>query len=111
MREMSDQIPEIGVRELSSRLKTDDRLLILDVREQPEWDICHIEGALHLPMRTVELELNQVPDTARVAVLCHHGMRSAMVTRLLLSRGYDAVNVSGGIDAWSRAIDENVARY
>lgn len=108
---MSDQIPEIAVHELSTRLQTDERLLLLDVREPAEWNICHIEGALHLPMRRVELELDQIPDRARVAVLCHHGMRSAMVTQLLLSRGYDAVNVSGGIDAWARLIDPTVLRY
>jgi rhodanese-related sulfurtransferase len=44
--------------------------------------------------------------------MCHHGGRSAKVTTFLNANGYaNAVNLDGGIDAWSTAIDPSVTRY
>jgi rhodanese-related sulfurtransferase len=111
-RGMANQIPEIDVHELDKRLrKGDGRLILLDVRETSEWEFCHIRGAQHIPMKQVTHRLDELPQNARIAVLCHHGVRSAMVTDLLVRKGYDAANVRGGIDRWSMQVDPDVPRY
>jgi rhodanese-related sulfurtransferase len=45
-------------------------------------------------------------------VICHHGMRSMQVARFLAANGFDRlINLSGGVDAWSRLVDQRVPSY
>ena len=76
---------------------------ILDVRESDEWAEGHVRGSLHVPMQAVPERLGELPRDRQLAVLCAVGGRSAHVTAWLLSQGYDAVNVAGGIEAWAAA--------
>ncbi len=102
---------EISPIELHALLGGDDPPLILDVREPWETQICAIPGALHIPLQSLPQRLGEVPTDRVVAVLCHHGMRSAMATDFLAREGVNAVNVSGGIDGWARAVELGMARY
>jgi rhodanese-related sulfurtransferase len=83
--------------------------VLLDVREQDEWDRGHAPTAILLPMSTLPNGLDSVPTGQRVLVVCHAGSRSARVTKALLESGYDAVNVAGGMLAWSDAGGDVVA--
>jgi rhodanese-related sulfurtransferase len=71
--------------------------LILDVREQYEWNQVHIPEALHIPMNEVPARLGDLPHDRRIAVLCAHGSRSYGVAHYLREQGFDAWNVTGGI--------------
>jgi rhodanese-related sulfurtransferase len=73
---------------------------VLDVREPDEWQAGHIEGALHVPMGVVPNRLEELPDNARLVVVCRSGGRSARVTAFLRNQGLDAVNLDGGMSAW-----------
>lgn len=85
---------------------------VLDVREPHEVAICAIEPSLSIPMQQVPERLAELPEDQSLVVLCHHGGRSAMVTRFLQERGFaNARNLAGGIDAWAREIDPDMARY
>jgi len=54
----------------------------------------------------------ELPRDRDIVVLCHHGMRSAMVAEYLRSAGFDRViNLTGGIDRWSVTVDRSVSRY
>lgn len=77
--------------------------LLLDVREQEEWDAGHAPVAVHVPMHEVPGRLDELPADRPVDVVCHLGGRSAQVTAFLLQRGVQARNVEGGMDAWERA--------
>ncbi|GEB50702.1 MULTISPECIES: rhodanese-like domain-containing protein [Streptomyces] len=81
--------------------------LLLDVREQDEWDAGHAEGALHIPMSEFVGRLGELTerldDGERVYVVCRVGGRSAQVAAYLLQQGIDAVNVDGGMLAWEQA--------
>lgn len=105
-------IPQITARDLFERLKRGDDLDLIDVREQYEWDIAHIDGARLLPLEHVPTSLNTI-DTARdVVLLCKSGGRSAAAVSHLQTVGYRKVwNLRGGIDAWSEEVDANVPRY
>ena len=77
--------------------------VILDVREPDEWSAGHIDGALHVPMGAVPDHLEELPDDARLVVVCRSGGRSARVTAYLRNEGLDAVNLGGGMNAWASA--------
>src|SRR5438874_404677 len=81
----------------------DNGTFFLDVREQNEWDIEHIPGALHIPQGRVKAEVEQaLPDKgAPIVVYCRSGRRSANAAQTLEALGYSGVrNLEGGIVAW-----------
>jgi rhodanese-related sulfurtransferase len=61
----------------------------------------HAPGARHIPLRELVGRLGEVPQDRTVHVICKVGSRSGQATRFLLARGIDAVNVDGGMLAWS----------
>ena len=82
------------------------------MREPVELAAAAIEGAAFIPMREVPGRLAELDPEREIVVFCHHGVRSAMVVEFLRRQGFArAVNLSGGIDAWSREVDAGVPRY
>ncbi len=112
--------PEITVNEFGEKLKSDEKFILLDVRELEELECAKItDSRLEvLPMSRLASEgVNALPESVRsqdvpVYILCHHGNRSMQVTGWLAQRGYKNVfNVSGGIDEYARRIDSSVGFY
>lgn len=112
--------PEITVTQLGEKLKTEEKFILLDVRELPELDQAKIEdNRLEVtPLSRLASEgpgvLSEAVRSQEVPVyiLCHHGNRSAQVTVWLAQQGYKNVfNVSGGIDAYARQVDQTVGFY
>ena len=103
---------DIDVQDLSE-MRADRRAhIVLDIREPDEVAICVLADSVVVPMQQVPEALESLPRDAPLVVLCHHGMRSAMVTNYLRGNGFDnAWNLKGGIDAWARMIDPDMARY
>jgi rhodanese-related sulfurtransferase len=98
--------------ELKSRLDRGDNLVLIDVREPQEWAFNRIEGARHIPLRTLPQRVPDLDPASEIVVYCHHGMRSAQAAGYLAGQGFESVhNLEGGIDAWSAAVDGNVPRY
>jgi rhodanese-related sulfurtransferase len=77
--------------------------VFLDVREPHEWEAGHIEGAPHIPLADVSARYGEIPPDTEVVVVCRRGGRSARVVSWLVRNGYDVVNLSGGMGAWSDA--------
>ena len=75
--------------------------LLVDVREQSEWDAGHIEGAVHIPMAQLPDRLSELDKKVMTIVVCRSGNRSGKVAAWLINRGYDALNMTGGMLAWS----------
>ena len=74
---------------------------MLDVRETDEWAAGHAPTARHLPMSELTARLDELPDDDPLYVVCRSGGRSARVVAYLAGQGYPAVNVDGGMQAWS----------
>ncbi|MDO5103182.1 MAG: rhodanese-like domain-containing protein [Lautropia sp.] len=94
---------------------TDCHPILLDVREEWEYELGHLPGSVLLPLGQLsadELEtLDLQPDQPIVAI-CHHGVRSRMAMQLLAHYGYTKVyDLIGGTDAWSVEIDPTLRRY
>lgn len=103
---------EISVTELAKKHKAGEDFLLLDVREPDELAIASIPWAIAIPMGDVPVRLEELPNDKPIAVLCHGGTRSGRVTKFLNENGYpDAVNVAGGIRAWSTDVDPTVPSY
>lgn len=102
---MVQQVPSVPAADVAGDA------VLLDVREQDEWDAGHVAGALHVPMGEVVGrlgEIDSVADGRRLHVVCRSGGRSAQVAQYLLGNGRDAVNVDGGMHAWEAAAREMV---
>jgi rhodanese-related sulfurtransferase len=77
---------------------------VLDVREDDEWAAGHAPTAVHVPMADVPARLDELPDDKPIVVTCRGGGRSSRVVAWLQSQGInDAVNLDGGMKAWSAA--------
>jgi rhodanese-related sulfurtransferase len=86
--------------------------VFLDVREPFEHAAASIGGAVLIPMREIPGRTAELDREKEIVVFCHHGSRSAMVVDFLRRQGFaGAINMSGGIDAWSLVVDPSVPRY
>ena len=89
-----------------------DGAVMVDVREQWEYDQGHIEGSIHIPLQTLPARIADVPQDRPVVINCHHGGRSMQAVQFLRAQGRDNVtNLEGGLDRWSLDIDPSIARY
>ena len=93
-------VPTIGVTELSGMLN--EGAVVLDTREQEEFDISHIRHARHVGYIWFDMrKVYDVPKTATVVVYCAIGNRSERIGEKLLKAGYQQVsNLFGGIYEW-----------
>jgi rhodanese-related sulfurtransferase len=78
----------------------DRSAVLLDVREDDEWQRGHAAGAQHIPMGEVPARLNEIDPDAKLYVVCHAGGRSLRVAHYLARNGFVPVNVNGGMLAW-----------
>lgn len=105
-------IPEISPQELQSRLQQGADVVILDVREPWELELCSVAGAIAIPMNEIPRRLGELDRHRPIAVMCHHGGRSLQVAHFLVQQGFPSVsNLSGGIDAWREQIDPSMRPY
>ncbi len=82
------------------------KAVIVDVRENDEWNAGHIEGAIHIPLAQVETRLSELAQykDSPVILQCRSGKRSAKATTTLINAGFtQAYNLTGGILAWGGA--------
>ncbi|MDF7666464.1 rhodanese-like domain-containing protein [Orbaceae bacterium ESL0727] len=111
---MTAEIKAITPKMLAERIRQQDKLFLLDVREANEVAICTLPGAVHIPMNLIPLYLDQIPDDVDIVIYCHHGMRSLSVANYLVDNGFeqdDLYNLTGGIDAWALEVDPAMLRY
>jgi len=103
---------EILPAEVKARLDGGENLILVDVREPWEFEICRIQGAKLVPLGSLAASLNALPDGDEVICYCHHGMRSLDAAAWLRFQGFErARSLAGGIERWSREIDPAVPRY
>jgi adenylyltransferase/sulfurtransferase len=83
----------------------------LDVREQWEYDLARLPGAILIPLGQLADRVGELDPARPVAAYCHHGSRSLFALRFLQGAGFtDLAHLAGGIDAYSR-LDASIPRY
>jgi molybdopterin/thiamine biosynthesis adenylyltransferase/rhodanese-related sulfurtransferase len=104
LRQVRSEISEIDATHARERIESGEPVVV-DVREQDEWDEGHIPGAVHIPRGHLESRIERLaPDTGRpVVVYCSAGNRSAFAAKTLTDLGYeDVVSLAGGFTDWKR---------
>jgi rhodanese-related sulfurtransferase len=105
-------VKEISATQLKALLDDGDKPILLDVREAWECGICSIDGTIVIPMNDIPSRQNELDKETPIVTICHHGMRSQNVAFFLEQNGFNHItNLVGGIDAWARTIDSDMATY
>ncbi len=104
---------EISVQELKKIVDQKPKdFYLLDVREQFEWDIANIDGAVLKPLSSLKDHYQDIPKDKKIFVHCKLGGRSRQAIEFLKTKGYqNLTNIKGGIDAWAQDIDPKITRY
>ena len=85
---------------------------LLDVRENWEFETCHIAGSTLMPMQTIPARIDDLDEDAQIVCICHHGARSLQVAAFLEHHGFGKVsNLTGGIHAWAVQVDPAMPKY
>ncbi|WP_422394995.1 rhodanese-like domain-containing protein [Nocardia vulneris] len=106
----SPHVPSVPVDALPSEFDraaptTPDptRAILLDVREEDEWQLGHAPGAIHIPMVDVPARVDELEFDVDLYVICRQGGRSLQVVEYLTHIGFEAIQVRGGMVAWQQA--------
>ena len=104
-------VAEITPTEFVARRQRGESLTLLDVREDWELGVASVPDVVHIPMGDVADRLGELDRGREVVVLCRSGRRSLQVANFLQQNGFQAVNLAGGILAWSRELDATIPAY
>jgi len=86
--------------------------LLLDVREEWEYEYCHIAGSVLIPMGQVPAHLEELDKAREIVVICHHGIRSRHIGMYLEHTGFNnVINLEGGVEQWATDVDPTMRRY
>lgn len=102
----------ISVEDLKARLDQGESLVLLDVRNPPEWNLCRLPGATLIPLPELARRYGELDPSQEIVVHCHHGIRSQHAILFLQQHGFTRLkNLRGGIDAWAMRVDATMPRY
>lgn len=107
------QVKEINVNDLNERIQKGDKINLLDVREQFEFDMVNLDGKL-IPLGELETRLGEIEawKDQEVIIHCRSGARSAEACRILMRHGFkNPINLQGGINRWAMLIDPSLPMY
>ena len=97
--------PNIMVADVQKKISAKVNILLLDVRTANEFEgpLGHIAGAVLLPVQELEQRIDELNEhkEKEIIVICRSGNRSQTGTRILISHGFNAVNMLGGMKAWN----------
>jgi rhodanese-related sulfurtransferase len=100
------RVRQCTIADVKARQDRGERFELVDVREDHEWEACHIAGARHIGRGVLERDVETcIPDKAAPIVLyCGGGFRSALAADNLQKMGYtNVISMDGGFRAWSEA--------
>ncbi|HTF80139.1 MAG TPA: molybdopterin-synthase adenylyltransferase MoeB [Cytophagales bacterium] len=93
-------------------LLKNNKVQIIDVREQWEYDICRLEGSTLIPLKTIPNNSQIIAQDKPTLLYCHHGIRSRHALEYLKQKGYKQLyHLKGGIDQWALVVDQQMERY
>ena len=107
-----DASMSVTARDLKRELDRNIPIVLLDVREPHEVDICALPGSTLIPLGELESRISELDRNSHIVAYCHVGGRSGRAVRFLHAAGFKKVrNLAGGILAWSDEVDPSMAKY
>jgi len=97
------KVPEVDVYQVKNRLDKGEQFVLIDVREDNEWNLGRIPTAIHLGKGIIERDIESVVEdrNAELILYCQGGFRSALAAESINKMGYQNVfSMSGGFGAW-----------
>lgn len=94
-------VPQLSAAEAIGLLR--QGALLVDVRENDEWQAGHAPGATHIPASELAARVSHMTRSRQMVIICRSGRRSDHAAAALRQEGYDAYNFSGGMRAWQQA--------
>lgn len=92
--------------------QTENKPVLIDVREDFENEFCTIDQSINIPLRKIPEAAEELDPQQEYILVCHHGMRSQRAGMIMASQGFDKlINLVGGIDAWACNIAPEMKRY
>jgi len=106
------KIAALSPIELNDRLKKNEKIALIDVREPFEFEIARLPNARLLPLGKIATDFNEIPREGTAVVICKSGIRSARAIEFLRGHGFDnLLNLEGGMDAWREQVDPTMVNY
>jgi rhodanese-related sulfurtransferase len=103
---------EISPEIVNEMMESGDKVVMLDVREDWEWEKAHIEGAIHIPLSELSTRVEELDREQWTVVYCHVGDRSVDGCILLWDLRFRKVrSPTSRIELWSEVIDPEVPKY
>jgi sulfur-carrier protein adenylyltransferase/sulfurtransferase len=103
---------DLTAPQLKKRLDSGDEIVLVDVREQNEWDIVRLPGAKLIPVNSVTERANELSTADEIVLYCKSGVRSARALNQLRNLGFRKLwNLKGGINAWAQEVEPSLPRY
>ncbi|WP_026499613.1 rhodanese-like domain-containing protein [Caldibacillus debilis] len=96
---------ELSAKEVERLLQEGKKLNIIDVRETEEMAEGKIPGAVNIPLSILEFRLHELDQTKEYILVCRSGGRSGLAAELLASRGFQVINMRGGMQAWEGEVE------
>ncbi len=95
------EVPTIEVAQVPDPIP--DGVTVVDVREPVEWHYGRIDGAVHIPLTELPARADELPVDQQLLVVCKVGSRSSAATAFLREKGFEAINLAGGMIDWAEA--------
>lgn len=103
---------QISPLELKQKKEQGEPFVLLDVREQVEFQFARIPDSTLIPLAQLPSRLGELNPDQEIVTVCHHGVRSLTALGILVKNGFTNVkNLTGGIDAYSVMADPSIPRY
>lgn len=106
-------VNEINVNDLNERIQSGEKINLIDVREQHEYDLVNLDGIL-IPLGQLESRLGEIDHLKdeEIIIHCRSGARSAEACKIMMKKGFkNPKNLVGGINRWSMLIDPSMQIY
>ena len=98
--------------ELKHKMDMGRDFILLDVRDDWEFQVVHLDGAVSIPLGELPRRFGELSPADEIVVYCHKGMRSLDAAYLLQQLGFKStLSLVGGIDKWACEIDQDMQRY
>jgi len=103
---------DMDPQELVDAQRAGRLVVLVDCREQWEYDVVHLPDSLLIPLGELSSRAAEIPRSDLVVVYCHHGIRSRHGAAMLRRAGLEtARSLAGGIEEWATSVDSSLPRY
>jgi adenylyltransferase/sulfurtransferase len=103
---------ELDPTEVKERLDNGNRIVLLDVREPHELQICQLPAFKSIPLGQLPSRIHELNTADEIVAVCKVGMRSARAVQFLRQAGFTKVkNMRGGTNLWAEKVDPSMPRY